>query len=121
MLREKELCYEITGCVYEVYRHLGHGFLEGVYQKALCEELQSKGLEVASELPVTIYYKDVNVGDHRLDLVVEDRVVIELKAQKQMPASAQPQLINYLKATGKQLGLLVNFAYPKATVKRVVL
>ena len=121
MLREKELCYRITGCAYEVYRHLGHGFLESVYQKALYQELHNKGLKVQSEQPVTIFYKGVNVGDHRLDLVVEDRVIIELKAQKQIPVSAEPQLINYLKATGKQLGLLVNFTFPKATVKRIVL
>ena len=121
MLKEKELCYEITGCVYEVYRHLGHGFLESIYHKALCQELQSKGLKVQSELPVSIFYKGIKIGDHRLDLLVEDRVIVELKAQKQMPLAAESQLINYLKATGKELGLLVNFTFPKATVKRMVL
>ena len=121
MLREKELCYRITGCVYEVYRHLGHGFLESVYQKALIAELQSRGLSALSEQPVNILYKGVNVGEHRLDLIVEDRVIVELKAQQKMPISAESQLINYLKATGKELGLLVNFTFPKATVKRIVL
>lgn len=91
MLKEKELCYRITGCVYEVYRHLGAG------------------------------HKGEPIAEHRVDLLVENAVIIELKAQKQMPISAEPQLINYLKATGKELGLLVSFSFPKAVVKRVVL
>ncbi|MAK51985.1 MULTISPECIES: GxxExxY protein [Marinobacter] len=121
MLKEKELCYRITGCVYEVYRHLGAGFLESVYQKALIQELQFAGLAVQCEVPVVIHYKGEPIAEHRVDLLVENAVIIELKAQKQMPISAEPQLINYLKATGKELGLLVNFSFPKAVVKRVVL
>lgn len=121
MLKEKELCYRITGCVYEVYRHLGAGFLESVYQKALIRELQQAGLAVASEVPVVIRYKGEPIAEHRLDLLVESSVIIELKAQQKIPLSAEPQLINYLKATGKELGLLVNFSFPRAVVKRVVL
>ncbi|GHD53903.1 GxxExxY protein [Marinobacter persicus] len=121
MLKEKELCYRITGCVYEVYRHLGAGFLESVYQKALVRELQLAGLSVQCEVPVVIHYKGESIAEHRLDLLVEDAVIIELKAQQKMPLAAEAQLINYLKATGKELGLLVNFSFPKAVVKRVVL
>jgi len=121
MLKDEELTYKIRGCVYEVYRHLGAGFLESVYQKALIWELQQAGLAVESEVPVVIHYKGEPIAEYRLDLVVENSVIIELKAQKQMPVSAEPQLINYLKATGKELGLLVNFAFPKAVVKRIVL
>jgi len=120
MLKDEELTYKIRGCVYEVYRHLGSGFLESVYQRALVSELQSAGLKVECEVPVVVRYKGEPVAEQRLDLLVEDSVIIELKAQKQMPISAEPQLINYLKATGKELGLLVNFSFPKAVVKRVV-
>lgn len=121
MLRDEELTYAIRGCIFEVYRQLGHGFLESVYQKALIKELQSRQLTVQAEQRVTIFYKGQNVGLFRLDLVVENRVIIELKAQKVLPQGAEAQLINYLKATGMKLGLLANFTYPKAFVKRVVL
>ncbi|WP_404363760.1 GxxExxY protein [Marinobacter sp.] len=121
MLRDEELTYRIRGCIYEVYRQLGHGFLESVYQKALIAELQARGMGVQEELPVNIFYKGQDVGLFKLDLVVENRVVIELKAQKVLPLGAEAQLINYLKATGIKLGLLANFTYPKASVKRVVL
>lgn len=121
MLKEKELCYQITGCVYEVYRNLGYGFLESIYHKALCHELKLRSLSYQSEVPVSITYKGMTVGEHRLDLLVEDRVILELKAQLQLPISAKPQLINYLKATRLQVGLLVNFTHPRATVKRIVL
>ena len=120
MLKDEELTYKIRSCVFEVYRHLGCGFLESVYQQALIYELRDAGLAVESEVPVTVRYKGVPVADYRLDLLVERRVVVELKAQQRLPLAAEPQLINYLRATGKQVGLLVNFAYPKATVKRVV-
>src|SRR5690554_6873742 len=109
MLKEKELCYRITGCVYEVYRHLGCGFLESVYQRALVHELRAAGLAVESEAAVTINYKGRPVAEHRLDLLVENRIIVELKAQQKVPLAAESQLINYLKATGLKLGLLVNF------------
>jgi len=120
MLKDEELTYKIRGCVYEVYRHLGAGFLESVYQRALVQELELAGLTVACEVPVVVRYKGKPIAEHRLDLLVENSVIIELKAQQKMPLSAEPQLINYLKATGKGLGLLVNFSFPKAVVKRVV-
>ena len=120
MLKEKELCYRITGCVYEVYRHLGCGFLESVQQRALVHELRAAGLAVESEAAVTINYKGRPVAEHRLDLLVENRIIVELKAQQKVPLAAESQLINYLKATGLKLGLLVNFAFPKATVKRII-
>lgn len=121
MLKEKELCYRITGCVYEVYRHLGYGFLESVYQNAMFQELSHRELSVSTEVPVQITYKGKRVGQHRLDLVVENKVILELKAQPTLPKSAEPQLINYLRASRLSLGLLINFKYPKADVKRIVL
>ncbi|PVY70813.1 GxxExxY protein [Tamilnaduibacter salinus] len=121
MLRDEELTYRIRGCIYEVYRQLGHGFLESVYQKALVAELGRQGLAVEQEWPVQIFYKGTDVGEFRLDLVVERRVILELKAQKTLPRGAETQLLNYLKATGIKLGLLANFTYPKTYVKRIIL
>ncbi|PAV24431.1 GxxExxY protein [Tamilnaduibacter salinus] len=121
MLRDEELTYRIRGCIYEVYRQLGHGFLESVYQKALVAELGRQGLAVEQEWPVQIFYKGTDVGEFRLDLVVERRVILELKAQKTLPRGAETQLLSYLKARGIKLGLLANFTYPKTYVKRIIL
>jgi len=117
---EKELVYEINKCAFEVYRVLGHGFLEKVYEKALLKELKANGLKVQAQVPIQVYYKCEIVGDYYADLIVENKVIIELKAQEQLNKSFEAQLLNYLKATKIQVGLLVNFAYPKATVKRFV-
>lgn len=121
MIRDENLTYGIRGCVYEVYRHLGHGFLESIYQRALLQELESKGLSTQSEVPVKVHYKGQVVGDHRLDLLVENRIIIELKAQQKLPLGAKAQVLNYLKATDLHVGLLVNVTFPKATVERIVL
>ncbi|WP_416137644.1 GxxExxY protein [Halomonas sp. HK25] len=121
MLKLEGLTYAIRGAVFEVSKQLGPGFLEKVYQKALAVELQDRGLHVEEEKPVNVYYKRRLVGDYRVDLLVENSVIIELKAQNQLPPSAEPQLINYLRATGFEVGLLINFTYPKATIKRIVL
>ena len=117
---EEELTYKIRGAVYEVYRTLGTGFLESVYQNALRNELQLQGLSVKSEVPLQVYYKENLVGEYRADLIVENKVLLELKAQNELPKSAEAQLINYLKTTGIKVGLLINFTHPKATVKRIV-
>ena len=117
---EKELVYKIQGAVFEVYRQLGHGFLESVYQNALELELKQQNLVVEKELPLNVLYKNQLVGEFRADLIVEQRVLLELKAQKDLPKAAEAQLINYLKITGIKVGLLINFTYPKATVKRIV-
>lgn len=119
-LWEKELVYAITGCVYEVYRELGHGFLEKVYENALRQELVAQGFAVQNQVPLTVTYKGETVGEYFADLIVDDRVVIELKAQDNVQKAHEAQILNYLKASGKKVGLLVNFAYPKATVKRFV-
>lgn len=120
MLKEEALTYRIRGAIFEVNKYLGPGFLESVYQKSLTIELRSIGLHVEIEKPVSIYYKQQLVGEHRLDLLIENSVVLELKAQAQLPSTAEPQLINYLRATGLRVGMLVNFTYPKAYIKRIV-
>jgi len=121
MLQEEQISYAIQGCVFEVYRQLGCGFLEKVYEKSLLTELALQGLQAQAQVPVTVQYKNVVVGEYFADIVVENCVIIELKAQQNLPPASKAQLLNYLRATGLHLGMLVNFAFPKASVKRVVL
>ncbi len=121
MLQDEELSYTIRGCVFEVYRTLGAGFLESVYQEALLYELGAAGVKAVAEVPLSVSYKGQDVGFFRADIVVEDRVILELKAQKTLPPYAEAQLLNYLKASRLKLGMLVNFTEPKASVKRLVL
>ena len=121
MLQEEQISYAIRGCVFEVYRQLGCGFLEKVYEKALLAELELQGLRAQAQVPITVQYKNVVVGEYFADIVVEKCVILELKAQQKLAQAGKAQLLNYLKATGLHLGMLVNFAFPKASVKRVVL
>ena len=121
MLREEQVSYAIRGCVFEVYRQLGCGFLEKVYEKSLLTELALQGLRAQAQVPVRVQCKNVVVGEYFADIVVENCVILELKAQQTLPQASKAQLLNYLKATGLHLGMLVNFAFPKASVKRVVL
>jgi len=118
---EKELCYRIQGCVFEVYRELGHGFLEKVYERALLLELQRQGLNADSQSPVAVRYKGEVVGDYVADIIVEGRVLLELKAHEKLTQAHKAQVLNYLRATGIRAGLLVNFSYPKADIVRLVL
>lgn len=120
MLHE-DLTYQIRGAVFEVYKQLGHGFLESVYQNALMHELELRGLKVIKEQPLNVIYKGQTVGNFRADLIVENQVLLELKAQAELPKSAEAQLINYLKITGIKIGLLINFTHPKATIQRIIL
>ena len=120
-LIEKELVYDINGCVFEVYKELGHGFLEKVYENALIIELKNKGLNVESQKPLKVAYKGHLIGEYVADIIVNGKVLIELKAQSNLLKIHEAQILNYLKATGVKVGLLVNFAYPKASVKRFIL
>ena len=115
---EKDLVFEINKCVFEVYRVLGHGFLEKVYERALLKELKVKGLKAHAQVPIEVGYKGEIVGEYNADIVVEDKVIIELKAQENLNKAYDAQLLNYLKATGIKVGLLANFTYPKATIRR---
>lgn len=113
----------VIGCAIEVHRTLGPGLLESVYEKALCFELQQRGLNFANQVSVPILYKGQNLGDHRLDLLVENQLVVELKAVDRFDPVFQAQLLSYLRLTGKQLGLLINFNVPvlKDGIKRFAL
>jgi len=115
------LTYQINGAVFEVNQVLGPGFLEKVYENALFHELISRGLSVKRQVPVKVDYKGIIVGDYFADIVVEKKIILELKAVDFLQKFHEAQLLNYLKATGYRIGLLVNFTYPKAEIKRFIL
>ena len=115
-----DLTYQINGAVYEVNKVLGQGFLEKVYENSLLFELHIKGLN-QSQVPIKVIYKDQIVGDYFADIVVENQVLVELKAVESLKKIHKAQLLNYLKATGFKIGLLVNFTHPKAEIKRFIL
>lgn len=115
-----EVTYAINGAIYEVNRELGQGFLEKVYENALLLELRVRGLKAESQAPIIVKYKGQPVGEYYADIVVEDRVIIELKAVDALDKIHEAQLLNYLKATGFKIGLLVNFKGPKAQIKRFI-
>ena len=116
-----DITYQIRGAVFEINRVLGHGFLEKVYEKALMTELNSRGLSVGNQVPLKVIYKEKIVGEYFADLLVEDSVIVEIKAVRHLLKEHQAQLLNYLKTTGIQVGLLVNFTRSNAQIKRMVL
>ena len=116
-----ELTYLINGAIFEVNRILGPGFLEKVYENALLMELKVRGIKAAAQYPIKVRYKDQIVGEYFADLLVEDQVIIELKTVDKIEKIHEAQLLNYLKATGIKVGLLVNFKSTKADIKRLVL
>ena len=116
-----ELTYLINGAVFEVNRVLGAGFLEKVYENALVIELRGRGLKADSQVPIKVEYKGQVVGEYYADVVVEDQILLELKAIDQLQKVHEAQLLNYLKATGFKVGLLINFKHPKAEIKRFVI
>jgi len=116
-----DITYAIRGAVFEVNRVLGSGFLEKVYEKALIFELRDRNLKAESQVPLKVYYKENLVGEYYVDILVEDQVIVELKAVERLEKMHEAQLLNYLRATGIHVGLLVNMKHPKAEIKRMVL
>lgn len=105
-----EISYQIRGAIYDVYKDLGPGLLESVYEEALCFELQQRGLKVECQKQVPIIYKDnVLKTELRLDILVEDEVIVELKSVEEMKKVFGKQLLTYLRLLDKRLGILVNF------------
>lgn len=113
------LAKTIINCAYEVGRVLGCGFLEKVYESALVIELAAAGLRAVKQQPVKVSYAGQIVGDYIADIVVEDEIILELKAVKAIESIHFAQCQNYLKATGKKLGLIINFGEEKVRVRRV--
>ena len=116
-----DITYAINGAVFEVNKVLGAGFLEKVYERALLMELRERGLTAESQVPIKVAYKEKIVGEYIADIVVEGKVIVEVKAGENFERVHEAQLLNYLKATGVKVGLLVNFRHPKADIKRMVL
>ncbi len=117
----KEITEAIIGSAFEVYNHLGYGFLEKVYQRAMQVELKLKGLSTRIEYSIKVHYKNTDVGNYAADLLVEDKVIVELKVAKQYNTLDEAQLLNELKATNIKIGLLVNFGKDKVEFKRMIL
>ena len=113
---------KIIGAAIEVHRCLGPGLLESVYERALVHELQIQQISVHQQVPVSVTYKDIEIGGQRLDLLVEPGVVVEIKAVDQLAKTHEAQLLSYLKSTDHRLGLLINFGQRllKNGIKRVV-
>ena len=119
----RDKCFEIQGAVFEVYREMGCGFLEAVYQECLSKELAHRGIPYVAQQELGIAYKGEPLRlSYIPDFVCYGNIIVELKAIAQTTGEHKAQVLNYLKATGMRLGLLVNFGcHPKATVERIVL
>jgi GxxExxY protein len=117
----EELSSRILAAALAVHKELGPGFLESIYQKAMEVALMHRGIAFAPQKEIHIYFEEVDVGLHRLDLIVEEQIILELKAVKDLEDIHFAQLRSYLKATGLRVGLLLNFNAPTLVIKRVVL
>ena len=116
----QELTHQIIGAAYEVYKELGPGFLEKVYEAALLQELGARGIPALSQAEIAVRYKGQPVGLFYADVLVEGKVICEIKATESLLPAHEAQLINYLKATGIKVGLLINFGPKRVVVKRLV-
>jgi GxxExxY protein len=117
----KQLSYEVMAATFEVHNVLGPGFLEKVYEKALLQELILRRIEVEPQKQLTVLYKGKEIGIYCADLVIENKIILELKAVENLSNIHQAQVLNYLKATGFNLGLLINFGKERIEYKRLVL
>ena len=120
MLEYEELTERIIGAAIEVHRKLGPGFLESIYEAALCIEFGMRELRFVQQMLVPIFYKEIQIGQHRLDLLVEEEIVMELKSIQCIEDVHFAVVRSYLRATGKKHGLLLNFALPTLQIKRVI-
>ena len=118
---ESGLTEAVIGAAFEVSNTLGTGFLEKVYERALVRELGEQGIRVESQVPFSVFYKGHCVGEYFADILVEGELVVELKCVERLSGEHTAQCLNYLKASGKQLCLLLNFQKSRLEVKRVVL
>ena len=119
-MQYEELTEKIIGCAYRVYNKRGFGFLESVYEKCLLIELKKEGLQAESQKDIAVNYENEVVGEFKADIVVEDTIILELKSVKQITQAHEVQLVNYLVATGRPVGLILNFSEQKVEVKRKV-
>ena len=115
----QEITDKILAASFDVMNELGVGFLESVYEKALAVTLREKGLKVATQVPLTVYFHGEVIGQYFADLMVDDVVIVELKAVRSLLPEHSAQIINYLKATGIEVGLLINFGKPRIEFRRL--
>jgi GxxExxY protein len=121
MIYLKDLSDKVIGCAIKVHKTLGSGFLEKVYEKALVIELKNSNLNAVAQQKIEVKYSDQIVGEYYADIIVEDEIILELKACEKIHDIHQAQLINYLKATSKKVGYIINFGSPnKLEFKRIV-
>ena len=118
-LKNQDLTETIIKVFYEVYGKLGYGFLEKVYEKAMMIEFEKAGIQAVSQSPIKVLYYGKTVGDYFADILVGNKVIVEIKATRSLSSEHEAQLLNYLKATDIEVGLLLNFG-PKPEIKRKV-
>lgn len=117
-MQHKELTEHVIGAAFEVWNELGFGFLEPVYEKSLLVALKDRAIAAVAQRPIKVMFRGVVVGEYVSDLLVEDRILVELKSAKQLAAAHEVQLVNYLTATKIDIGLLINFGPTGVEVKR---
>ena len=119
-MEHRELTEQIIGCAYHVYNKIGFGFLESIYEKCMLIELRKCGLNAESQKPITVYYENQSVGEFIADIIVNDTIILELKSVRRIIKAHEVQLVNYLVATRKPVGLILNFGENKVEIKRKV-
>jgi len=118
-IKYKELTEKIIKIFYKVYNKLGYGFLEKVYENAMIIEFGREGIPAVAQSPIKVFYEDEVIGEYYADILADDRVIVEIKATRTLALEHEAQLLNYLKATDIEVGLLLNFG-PKPEIKRKV-
>lgn len=119
-LIHKDLVYRIIGCAMQVHKELGYGFLEKVYENALMVSLKKEGIRARQQHPISVHFQCEMVGEYFADILVEDKIILELKTVDSIGNPYFAQVLNYLKATGMQLGLLINFGPQGLQYKRLI-
>ena len=117
-MEHKELTEKIIACAYRFFNAMGSGFLESVYEKCMVIELKRSGFNPDIQRPINVFYEGEPVGDFVADIIVDNKIIIELKAVRQLTKAHEVQLVNYLAATGISVGLLMNFGEERVEVKR---
>ena len=121
MIIEKELCDKIIGCAINVHKEMGSGFLEKLYEKALLIELEDQGLKAEAQYPIKVHYHGHLIGEYYMDIVVENKIILELKTVPAIQPVHESQLLNYLNAAQLPIGYILNFASPgRLEFKRMI-
>lgn len=119
-MKYEELTEKIIGCAYTVYNQMGFGFLESVYEKCLIIELRKAGLQAEAQAPINVFYGGELVGEFFADIIVEDTIILELKSVRRVVLAHEVQVVNYLTATQREVGLVLNFGPENVVIKRKV-